>query len=80
MFPNSLKLTSTKHLLKKDRKNFKEDYRPISILPALSKIFERIMFIQISPFCHCLLKIPTQILERQSTFLFENIRKMEKMC
>ena len=32
------------------KKGKKENYRPVSILPVLSKIFERIMFIQMSAF------------------------------
>ena len=39
-----------KKVRKKDTKDNKEDYRPVSILPVLSKIFERIMFIQMSAF------------------------------
>ena len=34
----------------KGKKDKKEDYRPVSILPVLSKIFERIMLIQMSAF------------------------------
>ena len=50
MFPNSLKLADVTPLHKKDRKELKEDYRSVSILPTLSKMFERIMFAQISAF------------------------------
>ena len=35
---------------KKGKKDKKENYRPVSILPVLSKIFERIVFIQMSAF------------------------------
>ena len=34
---------------KNDREDFNENYRGISILPVLSKSFERIIFVQISP-------------------------------
>ena len=44
MFPNSLKLADVTSLHKKGRKELKEDYRSINILPTLSKMFERIMF------------------------------------
>ena len=37
-------------IYKKGKKDKKENYRPVSILPVLSKIFERIMFIQMSAF------------------------------
>ena len=48
MFPNSLKLGDVTPLHKKDRKDLKENYIPVSILPTLSIFFERLMFVQIS--------------------------------
>ena len=45
-FPNSLKLADITPLHKKGRKDNKENYRPVGILPTLSKIFERILFEQ----------------------------------
>ena len=50
MFPNSLKLADVTPLDKKGRKELKEDNRSVSILPTSSKIFEMIMFAQISAF------------------------------
>ena len=47
-FPNCLKLADITPLHKKERKDNKENYRPVSILPTLSKILERILFEQIS--------------------------------
>ena len=35
---------------KKDDKTDKTNYRPISILPNLSKVYERLMYKQISPY------------------------------
>ena len=35
---------------KKGKKGKKENYRPVSILPVLSKLFERMLFIQMSAF------------------------------
>ena len=49
-FPSCLKLADITPLYKKGRKNNKESYRPVSILRTLSKIFERILFEQISGF------------------------------
>ena len=49
-FPSCLKETDVTPILKKDRKDKTENYRPVSILPVLSKIFKRIMFIQMSAF------------------------------
>ena len=50
MFPNSLKLAVVTLLHEKGRKELKEDYRSVSIPSTLSKIFERIIFAQISAF------------------------------
>ena len=47
-FPYWLKLADITPLHKKERKDNKENYRPVSILPTLSKISERILFEQIS--------------------------------
>ena len=47
-FPSCLKLADITPLHKKGRKDNKENYRPVSILPTLSKIFERTLFEQIS--------------------------------
>ena len=49
-FPNKLKLADIAATHKKDNKTDKINYRPISMLPAVSKIFERIMQIQIASF------------------------------
>ena len=49
-FPSSLKLADVTALHKKGRKDMKENFRPVSILPTLSKIFEKCMFAQLSIF------------------------------
>ena len=54
-FPNSLKLGDITPLHKKGRKNNKESYRPVSILPTLSKIFEITLFKRMSGFFGSLL-------------------------
>ena len=46
-FPSILKLAN---IFKKVEINSNENYRPVSILPSISKIFERCMFRQISSF------------------------------
>ena len=47
-FPDELKLANVSAVFKKDVKTFKGNYRPISVLPAVSKVFERLMNTQIS--------------------------------
>ena len=49
-FPNNLKHALVTPLFKKDDNTDKSNYRPISVLPSISKIFERLMFKQLSTF------------------------------
>ena len=49
-FPQCLKLADITPLYKKGKNDQKEDYRSVSILPNLSKIFERCIFKQMSQF------------------------------
>ena len=50
VFPNKLKIARVLPIFKKNE-NFKfENYRPISILPSVSKVFEKIMHTQISEY------------------------------
>ena len=47
IFPDDLKVAKVIHLFKKGKKEILDNYRPISLLPSLSKIFERVIFNQI---------------------------------
>ena len=47
IFPNKLKLAKVIPLFKKDDDTLFTNYRPISLLPAISKIFEKVIFIQL---------------------------------
>ena len=47
IFPDALKIAKVIPIYKKDGEKQLENYRPISILPTISKIFERILFNQI---------------------------------
>ena len=49
-FPTSMKYADVTPIHKKDDKTGKENYRPISILPNLSKVYERLMYNQIYPY------------------------------
>ena len=50
IFPSCLKHANVTPLHKKCNKSLKEIYRPVSILPILSKVFDRSMFKQMSGF------------------------------
>ena len=47
VFPDTLKIAKIIPLFKKGDRTLLDNYRPISILPAISNIFERILFNQI---------------------------------
>ena len=49
-FPDKLKLADIALVFKKNNTLEKENYRPVSVLPVVSKIFERIMQKQVTPF------------------------------
>ena len=50
LFPKALKLAHITTVSKKASKNSKENYRPVSILPDISKIYKRCMCKQISDY------------------------------
>ena len=49
-FPQCLKSADITSLHKKGKRTPKENYRPVRILPNLSKIYEKIMFPQMPKF------------------------------
>ena len=48
IFPDQLKLAKVIPVFKKGNKKLLENYRPISILPSISKIFEKVVFNQLT--------------------------------
>ena len=50
LFPVSLKQADIKPIYKKDSRNETEDYRPVRILPNLSKIYERCLYTQMNKY------------------------------
>ena len=48
VFPDSLKIANITPAHKKDEPTDKENYRPVSVLPLLSKVFERLLYDQLS--------------------------------
>ena len=49
-FPDIMKLTDVSSLYKKNDNLKKDNYRPVSVLPSLSKVYERVMGQQLSDF------------------------------
>ena len=47
LFPNKSKLAKLVPIFKKGDTSFPENYRPISLLPAISKVFEKVVFNQL---------------------------------
>ena len=54
-FPNSLKQADITPVHKKDDTNNKNNYRPVSILPFLSKAFEKCLYDQIDVYTDSIL-------------------------
>ena len=54
-FPTELKLADVIPVYKKKSKNFKDNYRPVSILSNISKIYERVIYEQMQPYFENLL-------------------------
>lgn len=50
VFPKELKISIIKPLFKKDNKDNMSSYRPIALIPILSKIFERVIYNQINSY------------------------------
>ena len=50
IFPDSLKLVNITPVHKNDETTDKENYRPVSVLPLFSKIFEKIIYDQLSQY------------------------------
>ena len=50
LFPESLKTVNDTPAFKKDSRTDKTIYRPVSILPNLSKVYERLIYNQLSNF------------------------------
>ena len=57
IFPDSLKIAKVLPVFKKGDNNIVDNYRPISLLPVISKVFEKIMHHQLMNYfdCHNLL-------------------------
>ena len=49
-FPTGLSYADVRPVFKKNDKTNKENYRPISILPNISKMYERLLYDQMYPY------------------------------
>ena len=47
IFPDSLKIGKVNPVFKKDDPHIPDNYRPISLLPSISKVFEKVAYIQV---------------------------------
>ena len=54
-FPHSMKLANITPVFKKNDRTDKSNYRPVSILPNLSKVFERCIYKQLSTYFDAIL-------------------------
>ena len=50
LFPSNCKITKLKPLFKKESKTNPENFRPISLLPLISKVIEKIVYDQVDNF------------------------------
>ena len=50
IFPNQLKIAKVIPLFKKDDCLIMDNYRPVSLLTSISKIFEKVVHIQLSKY------------------------------
>ena len=84
-FPNILKKAEVIPVYKKSDKLNKSNYRPVSSLPILAKVFEKVLAHQVTPFLNtvfsCHLSAFRQGYGRQDTLLtlIENWRKNNKI-
>ena len=79
VFPDDLKLADITPIFKKEDSLNKENYRPVSILPHLSKVLERILYKQIDSFMKN--KFSPYLCgfrKNHNKITFENDRKLEK--
>ena len=54
-FPDELKIADVTPIYKKDDPNKSKNYRPVSVLPVVSQVFEKIMHDQISQYINSFL-------------------------
>ena len=68
-FPDKLKYADVKSVFKKNDPTKAKNYRPVSVLPGFSKIFERLMHNQISFYIDQSLSLTYVAIERVSVLI-----------
>ena len=56
-FPDSLKMANVTPVFKKEDPLDKSNYRPVNILPLLSKVYERVIYNQLSEYSNNFLSV-----------------------
>ena len=79
-FPDELKQSEVVPVYKKPDPLQKENYRPVSLLPHISKVFERVIYNQINSFMENKISksVTFQEVTWHTTFFNSHARKMEK--
>ena len=81
IFPNKLKLAKVIPVYKKGSADQLNNYRPISLLPSLSKIFERLNYKRMLSFFNCnYVLVPTQYGFRHKRFTIHPILDLITSC
>ena len=74
IFPDALKIAKVLPIFKKGQANIFDNYRPISILPAISKVFEKVAFNQVYDY------FKTNKLLYKSQYGFRKKHSTEQAC
>ena len=78
-FPDEMKVAEFIPVYKNDDSNLKENYRPIRVLPAVSKIYERVLKDQIQPYFHEILSNILCAFRARYSTQYALIRLLEKL-
>ena len=80
VFRDSLKIANITPAHKKDEPTDKENYRPVSVLPLLSKLFERLLYDQLSEYLEKYLNAYFAVLGKliPSTCSFQTFKSMAR--
>ena len=82
-FPSSFKSADVTPVHKRGRNDIEENFRPVSILPTLLKMFEKCMFVQMPAFFGQHFFKSTMRFSKKiqySTLPSGNVGNMEKVC